>query len=147
MKYNLSIPIQAEQAKTRLEHLISKGATVEITQKRLKRSYSQNNYLHLVLAWFAWEYGETKEYVKQEYFKRKVNPDLFLTEYANRKTGEIREALRSSADLNSKEMTMAIQRFRNFAVKEAGIYLPEPSDLAGIQELDNQVSKIDKTYL
>ena len=48
---------------------------------------------------------------------------------------------RSTKDLNTKEMTIAIERFRNWTSKELGVYLPEPSDMALIQELEIEVSK------
>ena len=38
-------------------------------------------------------------------------------------------------------MTLAIDRFRDFSSKELGIYLPEPSDLAILQDIENQLSK------
>ncbi len=38
-------------------------------------------------------------------------------------------------------MTLAIDRFRNFSAIECSIYLPEPSDLAIIQELEIEISK------
>lgn len=43
---------------------------------------------------------------------------------------EQKTSWRSTADLDTKELTTAIDRFRNYSSKEAGIYLPEPSDLA-----------------
>ena len=38
-------------------------------------------------------------------------------------------------------MTLAIDRFRNLASKELGIYLPEPNDLVLLQEIENELSK------
>ena len=54
--------------------------------------------------------------------------------------------LRSSANLDTKEMTTAIERFRNYASKEAGIYLPSPEDLSQLQEIENQ-TKNNAQYL
>jgi hypothetical protein len=36
-------------------------------------------------------------------------------------------------------MTNAINRFRNYASKEAGIYLPSPDDLIELQDIKNQI--------
>lgn len=36
--------------------------------------------------------------------------------------------LRSSADLTKEEMTLSIDRFRNWSSSVAGIYLPSPED-------------------
>ena len=38
-------------------------------------------------------------------------------------------------------MTLAIDRFRNFASIELGIYLPEPNDLTIIEQLEEEISK------
>ena len=116
------------RARARFEHLCAKGATVELTEKKPLRSIKQNRYLHLILGWFGLEYGETLAYIKEEFFKRTANPDIFVYERINRKTGEVRRALRSSADLDTREMTIAIERFRNWSSQTAGIYLPAPNE-------------------
>ena len=146
MIFNASNEFDIQRAKERLGYLIDKKKTFEITEKKPKRTYSQNNYIHLLFAWFALEYGETPEYVKQEIFKKLVNPQIFLTEYANYKTGEVREAWRSTADLNTKEMTTAIDNFRDYASKEAGIYLPTPDDLNSLNEIERQVNNLQGRY-
>lgn len=147
MIYNPTIPIDVERAKERFKWLISKGKTFELTEKRAKRSISQNNYLHLIIGWYAWDYGETFDYIKQKVFKKEVNREIFKTEYINRKTGEIRTDWRSTADLNTKEMTTAIDRFRDYASKEAGIYLPEPNDLVHLQEIEKELNNHAKPYI
>ena len=146
MIFNASNEFDIQRAKERLGYLIDKKKTFEITEKKPKRTYSQNNYIHLLFAWFALEYGETPEYVKQEIFKKLVNHEIFLTEYVNYKTGEVREAWRSTADLNTKEMTTAIDNFRDYASKEAGIYLPTPDDLNSLNEIERQVNNLQGRY-
>lgn len=146
MIFNANNEFDIQRAKERLGYLIDKKKTFEITEKKPKRTYSQNNYIHLLFAWFALEYGETPEYVKQEIFKKLVNPQIFLTEYVNYKTGEVREAWRSTADLNTKEMTIAIDNFRDYASKEAGIYLPTPDDLISLNEIERQVNNLQGRY-
>ena len=146
MIFNANNEFDIQRAKERLGYLIDKKKTFEITEKKSKRTYSQNNYIHLLFAWFALEYGETPEYVKQEIFKKLVNPQIFLTEYVNYKTGEVREAWRSTADLNTKEMTTAIDNFRDYASKEAGIYLPTPDDLNSLNEIERQVNNLQGRY-
>ena len=129
------------KAKQRFDYLIDKGKQFELTEKRKRRSISQNSYLHLILSYFAHEYGETLDYVKRYFFKNVCNKDLFLTEYVNTKTGEIRKDWRSSADLDTKEMTTAIDSFIMYANKDAGIFLPSPSDLVNINLLEIEMSR------
>lgn len=141
MIYNSKKEIDVQNAIDRINWLIKNKKLFELTQKREKRTIRQNRYEHLLFSWFALEYGETKEYVKQVIFKQWVNPEIFKTEYVNEKTGEIREAWRSTADLDTKEKTLAIDRFRDYSSKEAGIYLPEPRDLVSLQEMEIELSK------
>lgn len=139
MIYNASIKVDRDNAIERFKFLISKGKMFELTQKNPTASRTQKNYLHLIIGWFAIEYGDSLEYVKQEIFKKIVNPEIFKTEYVNRKTGEIREDWRSVEDLDSAECTTAIDRFRNFSSKEFGLYLPEPNETDHLMEIEKQM--------
>lgn len=146
MIYDTSNELDKNRAIEKFKYLISKGKIIELKEKRKIRSLSQNRYLHLILSWYALEMGETLEYTKREVFKREVNPDIFIYEYVNRKTGEIREELRSTSLLNTKETTTVIDRFRNFASINFGIYLPEPQDLVSLREMERQIEN-QKQYL
>ena len=77
MIYETTNHFQKQRAISRFNQLLSKGATIEITEKKSKRSLNQNRYLHLILAWFGYETGYTLEETKQEIFKKIVNPQLF----------------------------------------------------------------------
>ena len=146
MIFNASNEFDIQRAKERLGYLIEKKKTFEITEKKPKRTYSQINYILLHFSWFALEYVEITDIVKQDIFKKLVNPQIFLTEYVNYKTGEVRAAWRSTADLNTKEMTTAIDNFRDYASKEAGIYLPTPDDLTFLNEIERQVNNLQGRY-
>lgn len=139
MIYDSSNKLHQKQAIDKLNFYFSKGKRFELKVKNQKRSISQNSYLHLILSWFGVETGYTLEEVKQDIFKKHVNPTLF---YEGEFEGIIKiERWRSSANLDTAEMTLAIDRFRNFSSKELGIYLPEPNDLALLQEIENELSK------
>ena len=138
MIYDLSRELDRLQFKEYCALLYRKGARVELSEKRGRRTLSQNNYLHLILSYFALRYGERMECVKQEFFKRHVNPDIFLQEKEGQGVGRY-YALRSSADLSTKEMTTAIDRFRDWASMEAGIYLPSPDEEGVLGELEREV--------
>ena len=143
--YNGQKPIDQQRAVERLQFFIKNGKVFELTEKKRTRSISQNSYLHLLLSLFAYETGYTTEEVKQEIFKKIVNADTFYD-------GEIDKGLvciqrwRSTADLNTKEMNLCIDRFRDYSSKEAGIYLPEPHDLALIDEA-KIIVETNKQYL
>ena len=147
MIYDASNRIDVQRALVKVQSLIDKQKKFEIKVKRPRRSISQNSYLHLILTWFAIEYGETVDYVKQVIFKQWVNEDIFSDSYTNPKTSKTRPRLKSTSELNSKELTESIERFRNWSSKEAGIYLAEPNDLASIDQMETEISKHNKSYL
>ncbi len=145
MIYDLSTRLGAESARARLEALTGRGCTVELTEKKPKRSLSQNAYLHLLLGYFASQTGNTLEWVKQQYYKKLCNPDLFIGERSDPFLGRVKY-VRSSADLKADEMTLSIERFRNWSASEAGIWLPEPVNEAEIAAMQVEVERY-KTYL
>ena len=146
MIYDSNIELDVKRANERLEWLIANGKQFEIKEKRKRRSIAQNSYLHLILTWYAIEYGESVEYVKQEVFKKQLNAHIFKSEFINRKTGEVRDDWRSTADVDSAELTNAIDRFRDYSSKEAGFYLPTPDDMHLINQMEREISKYDKNY-
>ena len=87
---------------------------------------------------FAMETGNTLEFVKREYFKRLVNPDLFVEHRYDKYLGEI-EVLRSSRDLDTGDMTTAIERFRNWSASEADIYLPAPNEQEFLDSIEREM--------
>lgn len=146
MKYDLNKKEEVEAAKEYFDKLLSQKSLVEINKKFPHRTYSQNNYLHLLLSYAAMEYGETLEYFKQYVWKREVNPDIFITQYVNTKTGEVRDEWRSSADLTTKEMSVAVDRLIDFASKEMALELPDADHFDHLRYIENEIEK-NKKYL
>jgi len=144
MFYNPANPLDVKRATASLQHYINKGKLFELKEKRPRRSIPQNSYMHLLFSWFAIETGYTAEEVKQEIFKKIVNPNTFY----DGEHGELVkiERWRSTASLDTAELTLAIERFRNYSATEAGIYLPEPKDLVAIREIEIQIEN-RKLYL
>lgn len=139
MIYDPKNKLHQKQAIEKLKWFFLKGKRFELKAKNERRSISQNSYLHLILSWFGIETGHTLEEVKQDIFKKHVNQNLF---YEGEFDGVVTiQRWRSTANLDTREMTLAIDRFRNFASKDFGIYLPEPNDLTSIQEIENELSK------
>ena len=145
MRYDLRIPYQAEQARKRLESLIAKEATVDLTEKHV-RTLQQNAYLHVCLAWIALRLGHTVDYVKQQYYKLHCSPDIFVCEKYDKVLGHGVRYIRSSRDLTKEEMTTTIERFRTFAVQEAGEYIPSPEEHAFLHYIETEVER-NKKYL
>lgn len=127
MIYILSNPYDVERLNAYVEKATNAKWAVEVKRKLPARSSSQNAYLHVLLGYFASEFGYSTDEVKQDIFKRQVNASIFIHERIN-KRGQTVSYLRSTSDLDTAEMTVAIERFRNWSASEQGLYLPEPHE-------------------
>lgn len=139
MIYDLCNPYDREKFKRRVNAMYKRQNVVELSEHKPRRTSPQNRYLHVILGEFAMQTGNTMDYVKVEYFKRLCNRELFVrTKYDDLAKKEV-EILRSSKDLDTGEMTTAIERFRNWAAAEAGIELPEPQDQEWIACIEREM--------
>lgn len=120
MRYKTDDHEEAKQAFEYLTKLVGKHAVVEVKEVRSKRTLNQNSYYHLLLGIFGLEFGWSIEEAKTLH-KREVSPTIFVYEKNGRKF------LRSSADLDSKEMTNAIDQLKKYA-GEHGLELPDAGD-------------------
>lgn len=143
MTYDFKIELDLLKADARWEALKQKGAVVELIEKKT-RTLNQNSYVHLIIGVVAMETGNTLEFTKEHYFKRLVNPDLFVRSKVDRILGKT-EYLRHSSELTKEEMTQAIDKFRNWAASE-GCYLPSPDDKTLLQSVEYQMGK-QRQYL
>ena len=144
MLYDLAKPLDVERIQAKLANDIKCARLVAYEQKAL-RTTRQNSYLHLLLGAVALETGNPLDYVKQEYFKVAVNPNLFILEKQDSLLHKTTRILRSSRDLTTEEMSTAIDRFKKWA-SENGIYLPEPGDADRLREIAWEMDRA-KRYL
>lgn len=145
MIYNTSNPLDKANFLLCTKKLAESGKVIELTEKKPRRSLPQNKYLHVLLAYFGTQTGNTLEWVKQQYYKKLVNPDLFIREKEDKYLGKIK-VLRSSADLDTGEFSLSIERFRNWASQEAGFYLPSADEYIIIQQMEIEIER-NKEYL
>lgn len=127
MIFNLKNEWDRPKFKEYVNQLYKENAVVELKKRQPKRSSNQNAYLHLALGWFACEYGCSLEEVKVDFYKRECNREIFELTKLN-KSGKEVKYLRSSSELSTAEMTLSIERFRNWSSSVAGIYLPAPNE-------------------
>ena len=83
--------------------------------------------------------------MKQQYFKKLCNPDIFIGERDDKFLGSVRY-LKSSSELTTEQMSMSIDRFRNWAAAEAGIYIPDPTSKDELLLMQIEVEK-NKSFL
>lgn len=145
MKYDGSNPLHVQQARAKFEKLIKERKMFELTEKKPQRSIQANKYLHVCLAYFGCQIGETMEYVKRNYYKILCNKDTFVREREDKFLGKIKY-LRSSAELDSAEISLTIERFRNFASSEAGVYIPSADEERLIQLMEIDIEQ-NKSYI
>lgn len=143
--FNLNNPYERDRFKEYINGLYKEQACVEVKKKHTKRTLAQNSYLHVLLGYFASEFGFTLEEVKFELFKKQCNHDIFARKRTNKRGYEV-EYLRSSRDLDTLEMTTAIERFRNYSSAECGLYLPAPHESESLFFAQQQIEKF-KEYL
>lgn len=138
--FNLRNPYDVEKFKERVAEMEQRGDCVELTRKSPQRSLSQNNYLHLIIGYWAQEFGYSLEQAKLQFFKLKCNRDIFVVEKIN-KHGEKIKYIRSSRTLDTQDMSLAITRFRNWSSAECNFYLPEANEKGMLLYAQQQVEK------
>ncbi len=120
MIYNLQHEVEQNNCQEKLLHLIKKGAEVELVEKRKKRTLSQNSYLHVLFSLFGVHFGLTLEESKQ-LIKNKLK---HLLRYE--KKGK--QFFKGTRELDTKELTVFIDKFRHFSSINAELYLPTPEE-------------------
>lgn len=141
MLYDCKNELDRANFLARAQLLADRKDVVELRTKR-QRTLNQNSYCHVLIEYFACQYGEEPEYVKMEYFKILVNPDVFVTgTWIDKFTNQTRISVKSTADLTTEEMSLCIDRFRNWSSKEAGIYLPTAEEGAFLRQCEIEISK------
>lgn len=141
MLYDCKNDLDRANFLARAQLLADRNDVVELHTKR-QRTLNQNAYCHVLIDYFAAVYGEDPTYVKQEYFKVLVNPDIFIVNSAVDKfTGEKRIRSRSTSSLTIEEMSVCIDRFRNWSSKYAEIYLPTAEEGSLLRQCEIEISK------
>ena len=139
MLYDLSNQLDRERFNRRGAILLEKRGIVELTEKQ-NRSNAQNRYLHLLLGYLAMETGNTLEYVKEVFYKRAANPALYIMTSNDPIVGNT-VWTRSSTELTKEEMTLSIERFRDWSSQEAGVYLPSADEQGLLQMIEVEMSR------
>ena len=136
MKYNTVNRDEAIEAFNYLTQLTGREAIVEVKRVSPGRSLQQNAYYHLLLGIFGLEFGWSIEEAKVLH-KREVSPTIFVYE----KNGV--KFLRSSADLDSKEMSDSIEQLKKYSA-EHGLELPDAEDDNKLRFYENMIEREGK---
>ncbi len=138
-KYKVNDPRDYMAALNFINAAKERGQEIELKIFYPKRTNPQNRYLHMALGYFAHCYGCTLLEAKEIYFKQYACRDLFLVDTED-KNGKHVRYFRSTADLDSQEMSNAISSFVAYASCN-GIEIPSPDDELGIRYCERETEK------
>lgn len=138
-RYKCSDPRDYLAALDFINYAKEQGFDIELKRFYRKRTNPQNAYLHMALSYFAHCYGCTLLESKEIYLKQYACRDIFLIETTDKNGNRVRY-FRSTADLNTVEMSNAINNFIAYAHCN-GIEIPQPNDELGIRYCERQIEK------
>lgn len=145
MRFNLGNEYDLARFKAVAKKYIEQGVWVELKKPSEIRTNQQNKYLHLLIGFFALEYGCGFDEAKIDFFKRTANKQIFERELVNKKGCKVKY-LRSTADLTTEEMALAITRFRDWSSAIAGIYLPSADEKSFLMHIQAEMER-NKEYV
>ena len=120
MLLDFSNSYDIQKAKAYLDKMIEKKERVELKKIVKQRTVRQNSFLHVCLAMFCAETGYTIDEAK-ELFALQL-PDMMRYE----KNGV--NFRRSTADLNTTEAGILIDKIREMALDQLGLYIPDSEE-------------------
>lgn len=118
MIFNTKNNIEKQDFLSQAKRLADEECIIELKKKRKQRSLRQNSYMHVCITLFAIEFGYTMEEAKA---LLKRNCHFMVYEKNNQKF------LKSTKDLDTKEMTDFIEWMRNYASNH-GLFIPSSQD-------------------
>ncbi|MDO4707464.1 MAG: hypothetical protein Q4A61_03455 [Porphyromonadaceae bacterium] len=140
LRFDLRQEAEREAFRQHVDFLLRLGREIKIGVVPRRRTLRQNRYLHLLLGYIGLQLGETLDYVKTELFKRRINAPYFVEAHTDRVYGRV-EALRSSRDLTTRELTECIERLRDWSLRELGLYLPSPDEQTRLRTIEREVEQ------
>lgn len=133
MKYELKKSYDQQKALEYLHKLIESESKCEVKKIHPKRSVSQNSYLHVLFTLWGNEWGYTIDEAKREvkyalgYTYRKIAHKEKVMDIGNA------EQYRKTSDMDSKELTIFIEKFRDWSAQTCGLYLPSSDEFLSEQ--------------
>lgn len=133
MILDLNISHDRNKAETYFTKLRETGSKIELKKIPERRTLKQNSYLHKLFTLYGGEFGWTTEEAKAV-----IKTAL---RYVYVKDGV--EFLSHTSDMDTKELTIFIDRFRNLSSSQ-GCYLPTPEEFSeNYVEMMKQVEAIE----
>ena len=131
MKYDFSKSYDCKKAEEYLGKLMLDGSKCEVKKIHPKRSTSQNSYLHVLFALWSKEFGYTMDEAKDT-----IKDALGYTYEADK--GKLFNKIipfsrvsvhrKKTSEMDSKELTIFIEKFRDWSASTCGLYLPSSEE-------------------
>ena len=131
MKFELSKTYDQQKAMEYLNKLIKSESKCEVKKLHPKRSTSQNSYLHVLFTLWGKEFGYTMNEAKDT-----IKDALGYTYEADK--GKLFNQIipfsrvsvhrKKTSEMDSKELTIFIEKFRDWSADTCGLYLPSPDE-------------------
>ena len=137
MLLDLSNDFDVNKAKSYLDKLIESKARCELKKVKEKRTIRQNSYPHVCLGLFCSETGYTIDEAK-ELFSHQL-PDIM------RYTKNEISFRKSTADLDTKQMTLLIDKIREMSLDQLGLYITTSEEYLMNLEVDRKDSNKSPT--
>ena len=136
MKYDLSKSYDRQKAREYLSKLIESESKVELKKIHPKRSLSQNSYLHVLFNLWGSEFGYTIDEAKDT-----VKDALGYTDEAAKGNllnqiipfSRVSVHRKKTSEMDSKELTIFIDKFRDWSADTCGLYLPSSEEFLSEQ--------------
>lgn len=130
MKYNLERSYDVQRANEYLSKLIKDKVCVELKKVVRKRTNLQNAYLHVLFSLWGNNFGlflnEAKQYIKEQ------------LGYTYEKKGH--KFLVETSKMDAAELTIFIDKFRDWSSITCSYYLPSPDEYYLDQiRIDNEI--------
>lgn len=130
--------LDVQRAREKLEELIKRNVPFRLDEVFPQRTPQQGKYFFILRDYFASQYGITRKEVEDDIIKKECNPDIFIR-VATDKEGNFKEYLRKTNTLTTKEMGIAIDRFKYIAATKYGIILPDADKQYDLLECEKEI--------
>jgi len=141
--YNTAYEPQTKSLLMNVNKAVEDKKIVKFGIHRPKRTRKQQGYMEVLFGMTAVFMKDTKQWVKQVLFKEIINPDIFRSEYTNKIMTRV--FWRSTADLDTREASICVERLRNYVAENVGEYLPEPHE--DLTPYENEIAKYENQVM
>ena len=144
MRYDLLKSYDRQKVHEYLDKLIKQEAKVELKKIHPKRSTSANAYLHVLFTLWGQEFG----YLMDE-AKREVKTGLGYVYEKDRTYGSFKGVPErhyyKTSEMDSKQLTVFIDKFRDWSAQTCDLYLPSPAEFLSEQiYFENEIEKANQ---